>query len=108
MRKKPKAIYVCPHCDKHVSWKTFTDHKRLFFDANSKQWIKEMEMQQFRVTNTRHPGHHSDLCKEASTDSPPGSPTEPLSFVNYSRTETLSTNELDAPIEGINLCTHNI
>lgn len=46
IRKKPRisgAIThrICPHCDKQLNLKTYHAHRRLYFDSQSKSWLKD-------------------------------------------------------------------
>ena len=39
--KRPRLSHRhCPHCNKVLNVKTFKDHKRLFFDRDTKSWHK--------------------------------------------------------------------
>lgn len=33
--------HLCPHCNKNLNIKRFKEHKRLYFNESSKQWIFE-------------------------------------------------------------------
>ena len=33
---------VCPHCEKMLKFKKFQEHRRLFYDAASRTWTKEI------------------------------------------------------------------
>ena len=43
-RKKPRVSAathrICPHCDKELNIKTYRAHRRLYFDSQSKSWLK--------------------------------------------------------------------
>lgn len=34
---------LCPHCEKEFSSKRFKEHERLYFNQDSKVWVKEIE-----------------------------------------------------------------
>lgn len=44
LRKRKRLLEYrrCPHCKNMLKFKKFQDHKRLFYDATTKEWIKEM------------------------------------------------------------------
>ena len=93
--KKLKSVYLCPHCDKNSSWKTYSDHQRLCFNVITKQWIRESV--QHISDNTAVQIQDPKLKMYQTSDSPPLSPTEPLSFTNFGENEM----SIEPPSEGI-------
>ena len=50
-RSLPPMGHHCPHCEEVLTAKTYKQHKRLFFNAESGKWTKEKK--------------DDDLCKTA-------------------------------------------
>lgn len=83
-RKKPKADrdFVCPHCEENLAWKTFSNHKRLFFDSEKKRWIKSSQLSRevTRDVSGASTDVNSNGLVDCSGESPPSSPIGPVSF----------------------------
>ena len=40
-RERQLDSVLCPHCGIYLNKKTYQAHKRLYFDKNSKMWVKK-------------------------------------------------------------------
>lgn len=82
-RRRLLEYRVCPHCKKTLNLKKFQEHRRLFFDAASQVWTKEVD----RDTS-------SDSCFELS-DFEEDLPSLSLS----TKSAQLERDEIDCGIE---------
>ena len=39
--RKVETYKLCPHCQKELNFKRYKEHKRLYFNDDTKQWLKE-------------------------------------------------------------------
>lgn len=97
-RKKPKSIYVCPHCQKNLSWKTYCDHRRLYFNSSTKHWLTQGELDVNLNSDQTEETYTEQLVGHGVCDSPPASPSHSLMFTHI---ESLESNiDMDPPTEG--------
>ena len=40
-KRKVETYKLCPHCHKELNLKRYKEHKRLYFNDDTKQWLKE-------------------------------------------------------------------
>ena len=40
-RKRNRSYQVCPHCNRELNTKRFKEHRRLYFNTDTKRWIVE-------------------------------------------------------------------
>ena len=95
VKKKTKSVYFCPHCKKDLSWKTYSDHQRLYFNPSSRQWINSSEMTTRTSCSLNPSGPENSQCDAG--ESPPPSPIESLTFFNPRNDEI----DVDPPEEGM-------
>ena len=96
VKKKRKSVYCCPHCRKDLSWKTYSQHQRLYFNINTKQWITDVD-----IGHSTDHGVDGDISQQVVCDmseSPPPSPTDFLAFAPIESQD--SDTLIDPPNEG--------
>lgn len=49
--KRPRYL-LCHHCEKELSIKRFKEHERLFFNKDTKEWIKNCESGSVRTSGS--------------------------------------------------------
>lgn len=96
-RPSAKRRRVCEHCSKEVNIKIYKEHKRLYYDARSRSWVKEeQDASSSEITSI----DECDVTYRTSLESPRSS-TE-SEFLNWSEQDHGSSDhEEHRPGEGI-------